>query len=441
MTGQLGYQYGDKTILELKNLQEGGHLNLEPGFQRQSVWTDLDRRKLIQSVLDGFPVPSIFLYRREENGMPVYDVIDGKQRLETIFKFCRAAGFKRHSFPVRYQFSDDDAPYWYDWSDLNWWRLTAPFLSYRIQTVEVSGELADIVDLFVRINSTGKSLTSSEKRHARFYTSPFLKEAQRLARGLQRSFRTQRILSPNQIARMKDVELISELIASVNVGGPIDRKVAVDRAVGNEALKRQTLAKVSKEVLSTFKAVKKVFPDLRSTRFRNSSEFYSLFMVFWECRHNKLVLTDRKRNKAANALLVGYSNGVDHVRELQKGLRKVPREYQEYANYLLSVQQSTDKLNQRQRRAEILRGLFSGLFEKKDEHRGFSPEQRRLLWNSDEKKRCRDCRSVLDWANFQIDHVKPHSLGGKTVLKNAEIVCRSRNARKGARRGPKRRAA
>ncbi len=32
--------------------------------------------------------------------------------------------------------------------------------SYKIQSVEVTGELREIVDLFVRINSTGKPLTS-----------------------------------------------------------------------------------------------------------------------------------------------------------------------------------------------------------------------------------------------------------------------------------------
>ena len=57
-------EFGSKTILELRNLQTEGHLSLEPGFQRKSVWTMADRRKLIESVLEGYPVPSIFLYRR-----------------------------------------------------------------------------------------------------------------------------------------------------------------------------------------------------------------------------------------------------------------------------------------------------------------------------------------------------------------------------------------
>jgi hypothetical protein len=40
-----------KSILDLKNLYDHGNLNLEPGFQRQSVWTERDRAKLIDSIL------------------------------------------------------------------------------------------------------------------------------------------------------------------------------------------------------------------------------------------------------------------------------------------------------------------------------------------------------------------------------------------------------
>ncbi len=58
------YEYGHKTILELRNLQEDGHLNLNPGFQRKSVWTASDRQKLDPVDLGrlphafGFPLPT-----------------------------------------------------------------------------------------------------------------------------------------------------------------------------------------------------------------------------------------------------------------------------------------------------------------------------------------------------------------------------------------------
>jgi hypothetical protein len=237
--------FGEKDIMTLRMLQEQGHLNLSPGFQRQSVWSPADRRKLIQTVLDGYPIPSIFLYRREDDGALVYDVLDGKQRLETIFMFLRAKGFKRSGFDVRYQFPDDEKSYVYEWKDLEYWGKVPAFLGYKIQVVEVDGEFGDIVDLFVRINSTGKALTSAEKRSAKYYDSPFLKDALALAKRFRKYLTDQRIVRAGQIARMKDVELMSELLASVNAGGPINKKAAVDRAVGNTPMHGQTLKKVT----------------------------------------------------------------------------------------------------------------------------------------------------------------------------------------------------
>src|ERR1022692_3797903 len=89
-----------KSILDLKNLYDHGHLRLEPGFQRQSVWTERDRANLIDSILRNYPLPAIFLYKREESGNLVFDVIDGKQRLESIFKFT---GAMRGRFSTRSQ--------------------------------------------------------------------------------------------------------------------------------------------------------------------------------------------------------------------------------------------------------------------------------------------------------------------------------------------------
>src|SRR5438132_13065884 len=76
-----------KTITDIVNLHEDGLLNLEPGFQRQSVWSERDRAKLIDSILRNYPLPAVFFYRRKEQGQIYYDVIDGKQRIESILMF------------------------------------------------------------------------------------------------------------------------------------------------------------------------------------------------------------------------------------------------------------------------------------------------------------------------------------------------------------------
>ena len=112
-----------------------------------------------------------------------------------------------------------------------------------------------------------------------------------------------------------------------------------------------------------------------------------------------------------------------------------------FANYLLQVQQQTDDLTHRKNRAEMIRQLFKGLFERKDSRRIFSPEQRRLLWNSEDKKKCSQCGAPLDWNNFQVDHIKAHSQGGRTRLSNAALICRHCNPSKGAGKRAHRRQA
>src|ERR1700733_5057413 len=118
MGENLSVEFGTKTILELCSLQTSGHLNLTPGFQRKSVWKPSDRRKLIQSIFERMPVPSIFLHKRIENGQLIYDVLDGKQRLETIFMFSRIRPFMRSGFEAKLHLPADTKAEWYDWQRL-----------------------------------------------------------------------------------------------------------------------------------------------------------------------------------------------------------------------------------------------------------------------------------------------------------------------------------
>ena len=78
----------EKSIGSLASLFKSRRLILGPKFQRGSVWKPSDRTKLMDTIIRGYPIPAIFLYRRKNaKGKIVYDVIDGKQRLETLFLF------------------------------------------------------------------------------------------------------------------------------------------------------------------------------------------------------------------------------------------------------------------------------------------------------------------------------------------------------------------
>lgn len=430
---ELQTSFSERTIDELKLWFKNNRINLEPGFQRRSVWTTSDRRRLIQSIVSKYPVPSIFLYRRNQRGKIIYDVIDGKQRLETIFMFTGQGRFKKEAFDVRLDL--DEAGEWHDWNTLRRYypRLRHDFETYKIQTVEVTGRFKDIVDLFVRINSTGKPLTSGEKRHARFYDSRFLQEAERLVSRHQAYLLNQKILSNAQLDRMKGTELFSELLMSIEQGSIINKKTALDKAIGNESVNGNTLARVSRDFTATLNTLKKILPEIRQTRFHNVADFYSLFMVVWEMREQKFVLANSRRNKVAERLLRRLSTGVDELREQLRGARPAKQSQRLFADYLLTVQGDTDSAANRRRRAEILHSLLFPLFHRKDEKRTFTPEQRRILWNSEEKQFCRKCRKQLSWDAYTVDHILAHSRGGRTALKNAQMMCGKCNSSKGAR--------
>lgn len=432
MMRRLQASFSERTISDLSLMFGHKQLNLEPGFQRQSVWLWSDRRRLIQSILSAYPLPSIFLYQRNSRGRTVYDVLDGKQRLETIFMFTRQGRFKRDAFDVR--LDRGEGLEWCDWRDLKRDpNVRHAFETYKIPVTEVTGDLASIIDLFVRINSTGKPLTSGEKRHAKFYDSAFLREAERLVARFRNYLLKERVLTEGQLERMKGTELFSELLMSLHQGGIINKKTSLDRAIGNEAINGNTLHRLTRELTATLNTLRKVFPDLRTTRFHNSAEFYSLAMLVWEMKRDGFVLNDRKRNLVAQRLLRDLSAGVDDLRERLKKAQGPKAGAGIYSDYLLTVQGDTDSAASRTRRREILQNLLVSLFTYKDGKRLFTLEQRRILWHSDQNKVCPVCSKPLTWDTVSVDHILAHTKGGRTTLKNGRLTHRRCNSSRGAR--------
>jgi Protein of unknown function DUF262 len=67
----------------LANLYRDGELDIHPEFQRFYRWDDEQKSRFIESILLGIPIPSFFVAQRDDGK---WDVIDGLQRLSTIFQ-------------------------------------------------------------------------------------------------------------------------------------------------------------------------------------------------------------------------------------------------------------------------------------------------------------------------------------------------------------------
>ncbi len=409
-------------------------LNLSPGFQRDSVWNWGDRQKLIDSIIRNYPLPAIFLYRREEHGEIVYDVIDGKQRLESILMFMGL--IKGQQYWAKIQMPGDNEKNWVNWKSLCKQTKQNLITGHRLRTIEVNGDGGDIIDLFIRINSTGKALTAAEKRHARYYgNSEFLSRAGRLAAKYEGYLRDNKIISAGQITRMKHVELMCELMVSIYHGDVINKKRAVDSMMKADSMTEAQARAVEAKTVSALNRVQRMFPDLYQTRLRQLSDYYSLVVLIAKFEAEKLILTNRRNNSLAWDLLSAFAAGVDKVRDSQKDARGTPPELETCREYLLTVQQATDEISQRKKREQILRDLLQSLFEKKDKQRLFTPEQRRIIWNSSAERKCAKCGNPVTWNEFTVDHIRPHSKGGRTKLDNAALMHHRCNASKGNQKG------
>lgn len=72
------------SIGELINLYEKGEILINPDFQRYFRWTNTQKSRLIESILLGIPIPSIFVFQRQDG---IWEVVDGLQRISTLLQF------------------------------------------------------------------------------------------------------------------------------------------------------------------------------------------------------------------------------------------------------------------------------------------------------------------------------------------------------------------
>lgn len=72
------------SVRELKSMYEDGQINIQPDFQRVFRWSAKQRSSLIESVLLSIPLPTVFVAADIDGN---WDVVDGVQRLSTLFSF------------------------------------------------------------------------------------------------------------------------------------------------------------------------------------------------------------------------------------------------------------------------------------------------------------------------------------------------------------------
>lgn len=79
------------TVSNIIKFYERGRIDINPSYQRSYRWSNEQKTKFIESLLLKYPIPPIITIKTEnEEGLYNYEIIDGVQRLSTIFEFVEA---------------------------------------------------------------------------------------------------------------------------------------------------------------------------------------------------------------------------------------------------------------------------------------------------------------------------------------------------------------
>ena len=136
----------------------GGKLNIRPAFQREFVYNNEQRNKVIRTVQKNFPL-NVMYWVRSDDG--TFEMLDGQQRTISICQYVTGV------FSLDYK---------------SFGSLTATereqILNYKLMIYICEGNDQEKLDWFDIINTSGEQLTTQEARNA-IYACPWLTDAKK----------------------------------------------------------------------------------------------------------------------------------------------------------------------------------------------------------------------------------------------------------------------
>lgn len=185
-------------------------LELQPKFQRGSVWTPQAQSFLIDTILRGLPIPAVYIRTRIDGSTQasIREVVDGQQRLTAILGFAANRLRMTNRSP--------------EYSGMRYNDLTQDqkdqFLSYNISTVQLlNASDADVLEVFARLNSYSVKVTPAELRHAK-YDEPVKWAIWNTTRENGSLWDRFHVVSVRDSVRLKNTTLIAELYMALMDG-------------------------------------------------------------------------------------------------------------------------------------------------------------------------------------------------------------------------------
>ena len=430
-------QQTHRSVKDLLDLFRNGMLKANSEYQRGAVWNASQKKKLIDSVMRGYPLPIIYLHHIKKSvaGMQREDleIIDGQQRIISLYEFAEG-GYQLYD-PVA-----DDAQARFPnflksrpcpWGRKNFHALAENLQSHFLDTklpvaLITSDDPNEVRDLFVRLQA-GLPLNAQETRDA--WPGDFTDFMLRLG-------------GKPQLARYP--------------GHPFFRRVMRMNPASDRGKTRQLAAQIAMLFLLRRQNGPDYFADINSHSIDNfyythidfdssSTDAQRLVAILDKLdallgtgKHPKLLGHD-----AIHLVLFVDTLWDDYTRSWEPSL---PSARDQFSASLAKAKQTKDSLQPdefwlrygqwtrtnsdrgdriRHRHVFYADRMFSYLqpLQLKDPNRNFGTLEREIIYFRDSKK-CAVCRAEVVWSEAEFHHVQEHGKGGKTVLENGVLVHR-----------------
>ena len=254
-------------------------LELDPPYQRRSVWSQSYKDYFIDTLLLDYPAPAVFLFEDiHEDGVAQYSVVDGKQRLATIFEFLEGL------------FSVSDAASTVRFRGL-YFRDLPPETKKKFYSYQFSIEFLPSTDegtlnnIFDRINRNVAKLTAQELRHARF-SGLFMTVSEGLTEVLEEQLpKDFPRIAPASKRQMKDVEFVAQLLLLTERGIESYPQTDLDAAYSDRDEEWDEALRVEQEFRQVIDVLRDWAEDIlagEAKRLRNQADFYSLYSAVLE---------------------------------------------------------------------------------------------------------------------------------------------------------------
>lgn len=318
-----------KKISEIYRRVKDRSLILQPEFQRKFVWTSEHKEEFIDTILQGYPFPEIYIAQKGIDMEIILSsevIVDGQQRLSTIIEYIDEEGGSKtfgKKVPKYKALIDNDR---------------RDFLNYNVVFRDIGDVDSETIrEIFRRINLTKFSLEQIEI-HQALYDGEFISTGKEILNKIEDDEFP--LFSESELSRMADLHYMLLLMATyINEG-----YFALDGEVENSIIKYNDEFEKRNEVYSlfieNFLLIKKMGLPNDSIWFRKSN-FFTLFIELLK------KLTESNMTKIKKQLLKFETNIIDN--------KSGSRDTNDFSLYYYSMYSGTNNRTARVIRADLFK--------------------------------------------------------------------------------------